>query len=906
MNHDLLCGIVFAILGTLANGAVGAPETIPFPKALADADIRLDRLDRIVDDALIVGNGDINALVYTSGRTVMLNLTKNDVWDARLETLNDPPFPTWDLIKQLGKSDAFPLRNNNSAYVLPKGMTWERKDSYHVNPYPCPRQCARIAIGEKPSLSSWTESRAQGKTNEWVLDGEAGTMRVKGAANQSAGYAYGPLSLSTDLYKRLRIRVSGTANAQYTVDVLDNWGQNLFKTGWIDSPAEPSEKVCELPSGTRVSKIILYTQTKDGALAENRFTHAALEGTLEPLPLDMQSVPKVRGELDLRRGVLTVQGKPDGPPAVKVRALADRNVFLIEAEGPLSLMPVSSEGLPEVESGNDGTVSWIKQSIPGDLDWPGMEFAVAVVGKGKKRLAAIVSSLESDDVVRAAVGLVNEALQTPTRNLVKTHEAEWERFWAQSGVEMDDESLQRTWYRSLYFLRCVSKPGVQSVGLFAGLISDTPAWHGDYHTNYNIQQTYWGAYPANHPELAEPYDRLMYEYLPRAEWLCKQVFDMDGAYYPHVLYAYEPTDLSAVKSVNGRQYIHHAWGMTVGVNGFTVQPLWWRYKYDPDPERLKNVVYPALRATGIFYAEFIEACEGEETVRLGPSVSPEHWGWTKNLDRNYNCAFDIALARYTLDAAIEAAKTLGQDEALVKRFERAKKRLPPYPLYGGERPIVVDVEDAPPQTYNISVPATPVFPGDVVTWWSSEEEKELFIRTIDGLKWNGNNSTVMLAVSRARLSMSGTQEWLRTEVDARTRPNGTMALNRLVPYARFNDFGHYTEQFGIGMAVCELLAQSVGDILRLFPAVEPGCRARFARLRAQGGFLISGETAGKGIGALTMTSLYGKTFRMLSPWAKVEARRDSESGFKPLALNAEGILTVTTEPNETWHIRGAR
>ena len=55
-----------------------------------------------LNGSLIVGNGDINALVYSNNNSVVMNLTKNDVWDARLETLNDPPIPTIDLIKQLG------------------------------------------------------------------------------------------------------------------------------------------------------------------------------------------------------------------------------------------------------------------------------------------------------------------------------------------------------------------------------------------------------------------------------------------------------------------------------------------------------------------------------------------------------------------------------------------------------------------------------------------------------------------------------------------------------------------------------------------------------------------------------------------------------------------------------------
>ena len=66
-------------------------KKIPFPKALAGASIKADNINDILDGALIIGNGDINALVYSDHGSIVMNLTKNDVWDARLNAFNDPP-----------------------------------------------------------------------------------------------------------------------------------------------------------------------------------------------------------------------------------------------------------------------------------------------------------------------------------------------------------------------------------------------------------------------------------------------------------------------------------------------------------------------------------------------------------------------------------------------------------------------------------------------------------------------------------------------------------------------------------------------------------------------------------------------------------------------------------------------
>jgi hypothetical protein len=66
------------------------------------------------------------------------------------------------------------------------------------------------------------------------------------------------------------------------------------------------------------------------------------------------------------------------------------------------------------------------------------------------------------------------------------------------------------------------------------------------------------------------------------------------------------------------------------------------------------------------------------------------------------------------------------------------------------------------------------------------------------------------------------------------RNNVALRLNPRKDY-NFNDHGHYTEQFATTMCVSELLLQSVGDVIRVFPAWPADKSARFADLRAQSG-----------------------------------------------------------------------
>jgi len=763
--------LVWLAFGIIVSSAPagGRSETIVcYPKALNRAAVATASLDEPIQDALILGNGDLNGLLFAEGDDLVLMITKNDVWDARLDTKLDPPLPTLARLKELG-AGSWERRNR----ILPEASTWEGRDSYQAHDHPCPRVCARA--------------------------------RIEGAGRT-------PLVGRLDIMRgRAELHADGTSSRVFVA---------------------------------ADSNVIVIT------------TH----------------------------------------PNAKVG---------LDTEFPFQARPNSQQ------RGRTGGTHWVAQEIPGDADWPGMRFALAWASKASpaattqvRSVIALVTSMEADDPLQSAIELAGRTLQRDATELDGVHLDAWLSFWSASGIEIGDHLLEQVWYRSLYFLRCVVKPGVVSPGLFAGLLHDSPAWHGDYHTNYNIQQTYWSAYAANHCELNEPYDRLIADYLPRARWLARRMFDCEGAYFPHVLFAYEPSDPERCKSPNGRQYIHHVWGWTLGVSGFTVQPLWWRYKYEPNADYLRNVAYPAVRDVADFYAAFIERCERSgNRVVLAPTVSPEHWGWTENFERNRNCAFDIAMFHFVFEAAVEAATRLGDDPARVTRWQSARGLLPPYPVHKGPPEVVVDVADAPPITYNIPVPTTPVFPGDQVTCFSPDPVRELFRRTLGHLQHNGNNAPIMLAVARARLGTPDAYEFTRAELEQRRCPNGTLSFNRLEPAHPLNLLGHYTEMFGAALPITELLLQSASDRIRVFPAWPGSRRAGFKKLRAQGGFVVSAEQVDGKVKSLRIDSTAGEPLTLVSPWKQAQVRRAQDAAWEPAVVDARGLIRLQTEPGQTLTFR---
>ncbi len=120
--------------------------------------------------------------------------------------------------------------------------------------------------------------------------------------------------------------------------------------------------------------------------------------------------------------------------------------------------------------------------------------------------------------------------------------------------------------------------------------------------------------------------------------------------------------------------------------------------------------------------------------------------------------------------------------------------------------------------------------------------------------------------------MPDTADWVREELSARLRPNGTLTLNRNEPQFGFNRFGHYTEQFAASMAVSELLVQSVGDVVRIFPAWPKDRDARFRSLRAQGGFKVSARRVDGRTERVRIEATVDQTLRLGDPFPGRKAK----------------------------------
>ncbi|MCP4453681.1 MAG: hypothetical protein GY809_19650, partial [Planctomycetes bacterium] len=302
----------------------------------------------------------------------------------------------------------------------------------------------------------------------------------------------------------------------------------------------------------------------------------------------------VTAHLDIKKACVSVASSASQDTTIRI--LHDRNVVLIHSPHAIDLEAIRAETLPDATLGTSEGVSWLLMNMPGDMDYKGMDYAVALATSGDVKAISLVTSFDIKhvDVLKHAMALAQAAISEQETRLIAGHEKAWRAYWSRSGLQLDDKVLERWWYRQLYFARTVCKPGTAPVALMPPLATDNTPWHADYHFNYNSWQAFWPLPAANHSQLTDPWISYVVSQIPRFSFLAKETYDCEGMFCPISAFLHEP-DPADCQSKNMRQLSMNPWGLTIGETGMTVQNAWQKHLCDPNPKYLKTKIYPIVR-----------------------------------------------------------------------------------------------------------------------------------------------------------------------------------------------------------------------------------------------------------------------------------------------------------------------
>jgi hypothetical protein len=294
-----------------------------------------------------------------------------------------------------------------------------------------------------------------------------------------------------------------------------------------------------------------------------------------------------------------------------------------------------------------------------------------------------------------------------------------------------------------------------------------------------------------------------------------------------------------------------------------------------DVEFARRTLYPFVREVGAFWESYLKEEGGRFVIR--GSASHEHGG------NDFNTCFDLPLVRRLFVGLAEMAEAIGVDREKIARWRDIAARLAAYPTatHEGKR-VLKEAENAHTHTRSISLFNVMWPGGGDVAIGGDPALLETCRNTLDALNlWEQGNSFSWAFPAAARVGYPGLYEKLRDRLAAEDGLRENMTLAQA--------YGGIETSGGIA-AVNEMLMQSVTGVIRLFPSWPAGRDARFERLRARGGVLVSASIRDGVIGPVELRAERDMAVRLCSPWPDRSLRASGAelAGLPP--VDGEGAV----------------
>ncbi len=490
-------------------------------------------------------------------------------------------------------------------------------------------------------------------------------------------------------------------------------------------------------------------------------------------------------------------------------------------------------GYEDPETGEQDGCEWLRLKYPA-----GGEYVVAWRQ----------SHRDSDDPLAEAIRLATAADDD------ETHADWWREYWRRSSLSIPDSRLEALWWIEMYKLGCSSRPGSLPITLQGLWTADgvMPPWSGDYHMDMNVQESYWPIYTANRLELGE---------CPWWEERCREFFGFEGLWSG-----------CAIAPNGARVYGYHGVEYWPGNVAWLAHHYWLHWLYSRDEGFLRAQALPMMSGALRVYQNLLERGD-DGRLHLPLGYAPE-WGEGSGERYAPDPASDIALIRMLCEALADTAETLGLTGAEVDGWAETLANLADYPQ-GGEG-LWVTSRDSLWESHRHHSHLMAIHPLGVLNIEQNDEARSLVARSINHWTQMGTGRWTGWAFPWGSLLASragyGNMAWdmLRRYVDAFITPN-TMHVN-----GDPRRFGHshaayepmtLEAGFAYAAAVMEMLLQSWGGTIRLFPTVPDRWHdASFEDLRAEGAFVVSAKLRDGEVAFAGIVSEMGGACRLRNPW----------------------------------------
>lgn len=399
------------------------------------------------------------------------------------------------------------------------------------------------------------------------------------------------------------------------------------------------------------------------------------------------------------------------------------------------------------------------------------------------------------------------------------------KFWDASAVSLGDKFLEKLWYETLQIQRSIYGRGPISPGLMVPCtIGDYARWHGDYHTNYNIQSPFFGMVTANHPELLKSYENIIPFIMQQGKLIAERYFHLAGVYV-----ALPNMPIKALDDLYGNGHYVRMVYMT----GWMWPLLYERYRLTGDMEYLRCICWPFLRECATFFTGFMHKGSDGRYHCYPSNAAEDHLNGNPEYFRDR--VENLLHAKHTIVTALEVAGILDEPDYTDCWHDMLDNWPEMNPVDQAE------INRISGNFYEF---------GQFHRWCdlsAEHPEKPLCASGHEFWTWYPGHAP-MFYLAAMREGVFNPERDFDNLVALFKRwhePNG--AISAMAP-SRYGRTGAWTETLGVMGVINEMLLSSRSDgVIELFPHWPKKRAAKFEKLRAAGAFLISAQKIPGGV-----------------------------------------------------------
>jgi len=356
----------------------------------------------------------------------------------------------------------------------------------------------------------------------------------------------------------------------------------------------------------------------------------------------------------------------------------------------------------------------------------------------------------------------------------------------------------------------------------------------------------------------------MWDLLPKHRKFAKSFYNTKGAAVPGVM------TLDGKAMGGWSQY-----SLSPTNGAWVAQAFYWHWRYTMDERFLKERAYPYCTEIATCLESLLKPGP-EGKLKLPLSTSPEIHNNSLRAWLVPNTNNDLALLRWLFGALVEMAPAAG-DGAAAARWQKLLDRLDPLAVEGEAGALRLSPDESLRESHRHHAHLMAIYPLGVLHVEGTERDRKIIAASLEQLDrlgtkaWVGFGFTWYACLAARAGDADRAVKNLEIFVKAFISRNG-FNLNGDYKRLGYSNFSYrpftLEANFAAAQAVHEMLLQSWGGVIRVFPAVpRKWADVSFRDLRAEGAFAVSARRAGGATTWVRVRADRGGPLRLRDPFA---------------------------------------